>query len=158
MTMKCWGAGDIKLRETPEPGSGTTILFGNLPQPKIVDLYEAAHLLVLCSRGEGFGLTGLEALATGMPLVATKFGGILEYANDHNAFLLDGISAEASNGGNAGLWRSVQAAELAALLDKLERDRGLLEKKAAAARASVADLIWEKTAAHFWKIVQPLLS
>ncbi len=36
---------------------------------------------------EPFGLTPLEAMASGLPLVAPRAGGVLSYANDGNAWL-----------------------------------------------------------------------
>jgi glycosyltransferase involved in cell wall biosynthesis len=43
-------------------------------------LYTGASVYLLASRAEGFGLTGLEAAACGVPLVATRVGGVPEYA------------------------------------------------------------------------------
>ena len=45
--------------------------------PKILrkgDIYISASL------GEGFGLSGLQAMALGIPVITTRFGGVLEYA------------------------------------------------------------------------------
>jgi glycosyltransferase involved in cell wall biosynthesis len=36
---------------------------------------------------EPFGITPLEAMASGLPLVAPRAGGVLSYANDDNAWL-----------------------------------------------------------------------
>lgn len=45
--------------------------------PKIM---KKADAYVSPSLGEGFGLPGLHAMALGLPVIATKFGGCLEYA------------------------------------------------------------------------------
>lgn len=47
----------------------------NLSLDELVSLYHSAHLFVLPSRGEGFGLTLAEAMATGAPCIATRYGG-----------------------------------------------------------------------------------
>lgn len=47
----------------------------NLPLDELVALYHSAHLFVLPTRGEGFGLTLAEAMATGAPCIATRYGG-----------------------------------------------------------------------------------
>ncbi len=52
-------------------------IFEDIPQiMKKGDIYVSASL------GEGFGLPGLHAMALGMPLITTRFGGSLEYAKE----------------------------------------------------------------------------
>ena len=46
------------------------------------DLLAGATALVLASRYEGFGLTAGEAMAAGVPVVATRVGGIPEVVGD----------------------------------------------------------------------------
>lgn len=43
-------------------------------------LMKKADIYVSPSMGEGFGLSGLHAMALGIPVVTTKYGGCLEYA------------------------------------------------------------------------------
>lgn len=66
-----------------------TFPYGNL---KVIDrlatpeemfiLYRDADCFVFPSRGEGFGLTPLEAMATGLPTIFGNNTGMSEYAND----------------------------------------------------------------------------
>lgn len=44
---------------------------GAIPRNEYIDLINKSHCLVFPSIGEGFGLIGLEALATGMPIIST---------------------------------------------------------------------------------------
>jgi len=50
---------------------------------KLVELYDVADLLILPSRGEGFGINGLEALARGVPLVYPDNSAMCEYADGY---------------------------------------------------------------------------
>jgi glycosyltransferase involved in cell wall biosynthesis len=54
----------------------------NLPKDELVKLYHSAHCFVLPTRGEGFGLTLAEAMATGLPCIATNFSGVTEFFDD----------------------------------------------------------------------------
>jgi glycosyltransferase involved in cell wall biosynthesis len=52
-------------------------------------LYRAANAFVLPSRGEGYGRPYLEAMVSGLPVIATRWGGSLDFLNDDNSYLVD---------------------------------------------------------------------
>lgn len=57
----------------------TNILRDRLPVNALVDLYHKQHLMLYPSWGEGFGLTPLQAIATGLPTIMTKGWASYEY-------------------------------------------------------------------------------
>merc|ERR1712061_937271 len=56
---------------------------------QLPSLYHAADAFVLPSHGEGWGLPTMEAMASGLPTIATGWGGQTEYMHSGNSFLLD---------------------------------------------------------------------
>lgn len=60
-------------------GSNVQVITSELSQESLTNLYLASHAFLGCSRGEGFGLPAFQAAATGMPTLATNWGGQLEY-------------------------------------------------------------------------------
>ena len=63
-------------RQLKETGlEGQVEFTGSLPVPKLLQLYQGAELYVLSSNQEGLGISMLEALACGVPVVATRCGG-----------------------------------------------------------------------------------
>ncbi|MET0082767.1 MAG: glycosyltransferase family 4 protein [Sedimenticola sp.] len=52
------------------------IFLGNVPNPDMPDIYNAADISVLPSFMEATSITGLESMACGLPLVGTEVGGI----------------------------------------------------------------------------------
>ncbi len=52
----------------------------------IYSLYENADCLVQPSRGEGFGLPILEAMSAGLKVIATKWGGQMDFYSDANNY------------------------------------------------------------------------
>eukprot|EP00415_Alexandrium_ostenfeldii_P001027 UN1027 len=64
------------------------ILKDSLPSEAIPSLYHVADAFVMPTHGEGWGLPLMEAMASGLPTIATNWGGQTEFMNDKNAFLL----------------------------------------------------------------------
>lgn len=57
------------------------ILEGKYSQQQLADLMRVSDCFVFPSRGEGFGMTPLECMATGMPAIVPNAHGISEYFN-----------------------------------------------------------------------------
>lgn len=68
---------------------------GWLPQRDLPGLYNAADIFVLPSMAEGHSIALLEAMAVGLPIVASRVGGNLESIEDGtNGFLFESGSAD----------------------------------------------------------------
>lgn len=57
------------------------VIRGTLDEPELVELLASADCMVYPSRGDGFGITPLEAMATGLPAIVPNAHGISEYFN-----------------------------------------------------------------------------
>ncbi|MEA2444261.1 MAG: hypothetical protein QOJ12_1553, partial [Thermoleophilales bacterium] len=62
----------------------------NLPTAQLPSLYAAADAYVLASRGEAVGRPYMEAMAMGLPTIASRWSGNLEFMHDGNSFLVGG--------------------------------------------------------------------
>ncbi len=72
---------------------------GEHPDVHVIDSYvtaseknsmiASADCYVSLHRSEGFGLTPAEAMCMGKPVIATRYGGNLEFMNDRNSWLVD---------------------------------------------------------------------
>lgn len=60
-----------------------------LPYYELPKLYRAANCFVLFSRGEGLGLPYAEALACGVGVISTNFGGQMQFLNEKNALFVN---------------------------------------------------------------------
>lgn len=68
--------------------------FGRIQDAELAKWYRSLDALILPSRGEGFGLPGLEALACGTPIIAPAHSGILEYVDQSRDWLAQPGPAE----------------------------------------------------------------
>jgi glycosyltransferase involved in cell wall biosynthesis len=80
----------------------------DLSPSQMAFLYTACHALVAPSRGEGFGLPMAEAMAYGMPVITTGYGGQSDFCTPDSAWLIDFSFAQAQT--HLGLFDSVWAA------------------------------------------------
>ncbi|MEO0166746.1 MAG: glycosyltransferase [candidate division WOR-3 bacterium] len=55
----------------------------NISIEEMVNLYHSANCFVLPSRGEGWGLTLVEAMSTGLPCIAPRHTGIADFFDDY---------------------------------------------------------------------------
>ncbi|RLT47240.1 MAG: glycosyltransferase, partial [Chloroflexi bacterium] len=127
----------------------TDPLYANLP-----GLYSAADAFVLPSRGEGWGRPYMEAMATGLPVIGTRWGGNLAFMNDFNSYLIDSsgrteIGADIDVPYFAGLhWATPSVEHLVHSLRHIFRNRGEARQVGLLAREDMLDhWSWERAAA-----------
>lgn len=65
------------------------LITSTIGKKQLKGLYTLGNVFVLPSRGEGVGLPFIEALSSGIPVIATGWGGQMDFLNEDNAFLVD---------------------------------------------------------------------
>jgi glycosyltransferase involved in cell wall biosynthesis len=83
-----------ELRNSLEQSApGRSLFLGHCRREELPPLYHAADIFIHPNPREPFGIAPLEAMASGLPLVAPASGGILTYANRENAWLVENTPA-----------------------------------------------------------------
>jgi D-inositol-3-phosphate glycosyltransferase len=120
-----------RLREAAsEVGVGERVQFvGAVPHEELAVHYNAADLVVVPSFYESFGLVALEAMASGVPVVASRVGGL-------TATVADGRT------GYLVPWRCPEP--FAEKIDLLLRNDGLRRALGEAARRSMEPYAWDR--------------
>lgn len=116
-------------------------LAGAVTQERLRALYDDADMFALASRFEGYGMVFSEAIAAGLPVVATDVGGAREVIGDA------GIVVPADDG-----------EALRTALAEMIASHGLRAEKAAAASARAIRLPqWRESGAQFAQILERMI-
>lgn len=71
--------------------------FDTMDEAVMPSFYRSFNCFVSASRGEGFGLPMLEAMACGVPTIGPKWGGNIDFMNDTNSFPVEGVVVPIDN-------------------------------------------------------------
>src|SRR5262245_22914715 len=105
------------------------------------DIYPAADAFVFPSLYETFALVCLEAMASGLPVLASRVGGIEDY-------LRDGVN---------GLFIRREAKDIAQKLDRVLTDPELQTRFAEQGLKTAANYSWEKIAQQYLRLFDQLM-
>jgi glycosyltransferase involved in cell wall biosynthesis len=108
-----------KSRVTSRPGVHVVDDLGP-NDPRLVDLYRSASVFVLPSKAETFGIAAVEASSVGLPIIATRVGGLADIVAHEESGLTVPVGDQAS---------------LEAALERLIDDRVLRQRFGEHARA-----------------------
>lgn len=134
-----WRGDEIRDALHAGTAAGRVRRLGFVPAPLLPALYRGADLYVFPSRGEGFGLTVLEAMACGVPVVASS------------------VSATAEVAGDAALLVHPDDAEgLAAAIRRGIEDKSLRRDLIARGLDRSREFSWSRTADRTWDLYETL--
>ena len=135
-------------------GSNVKIIKDFLDSASIEALYRSADVLLSLHRAEGFGLPMLEAMAHGVPVVATGWSGNLEFMDASDSHLVPytlipledaaaiyGRGSRGTIGSGSSVWADPCLESAANSLRYLAKDRAGYNRLAAAAHRRVSSTL-----------------
>ncbi|MFW5702855.1 MAG: glycosyltransferase family 4 protein, partial [Candidatus Dojkabacteria bacterium] len=139
----------LKELSPAERGKIEYIDSDGLSETELKSLYLESNAYVSPSKAEGFNLPALEAVACGLPVVATAWSGQMDFLNDENAYLVDyKLGPAKSHLDNPGaFWAEPD------LKDLKEQMRAVYENK----NASDTEKIKKTAQAYNWEASSRLL-
>lgn len=120
----------INAQNVPHEHDRVLLAADDHPDITLIDTYVSAAeknaMIAACDcyvslhRSEGFGLTVAEAMLLGKPVIATRYGGTLEFTNDDNSYLVDWQPVKVGEGAHPypaeGTWAEPDLDQAAALM------------------------------------------
>ncbi|WP_336979994.1 glycosyltransferase [Brevundimonas nasdae] len=133
------------------------ILNQDMNRNELVDLFRDADVMVLPTRGEGYNLPALEAMAAGLPLIVTGYGGHCDFCGPAEARLLDYDFALSGSHvrETVSYWASPSVDDLVeALREQTQADQQPIiearrQRAVASAKRAVDPKRWSRTVADF---------
>lgn len=138
-------------RYSNRPGAPEIVYhYESVPPETIAAMYRGATCLVHPFRAEGFGLPILEAMASKLPVIATGYGPVTDYADEQTAYLLDYTLEPADPDPNGlydsiPMWAEPDKSRLKAYMREVFSDPGPAREKAERAyRRVTAGFTWDR--------------
>lgn len=118
------------------------ILDETMDRDALLHLTAGADAYLSLHRAEGWGFGMIEAMALGVPVLATGYSGNLAYSDDATAFLVPAQEVAPAPGDymftpEGGLWGAPDHATAVTLLRRMQADPALCTRKAKAAQTRV---------------------
>jgi glycosyltransferase involved in cell wall biosynthesis len=123
------------------------LVLDSRPYEDALSLIADADVVISLHRAEGLGLVPMEAMAMGMPVIATAWSGNMAYMSHRSACLVEyGLTPVARHkglyrrmlAGKHALWAEPDVRAAARWIVRLAGDAGLRERYGAAAKAQIA--------------------
>lgn len=115
--------GNGSIIGSPESIDNVVVMSAVMTQEQLLSLYNSVDAMVYPTRGEGFGLIPLEAMATGLPTILPKDGGTSDFA-EWTPYLLENSKWVQSTEKviHPGKWLDHDIDELIALMEQVMLD------------------------------------
>jgi len=135
-----YGAAEILARIAASPARGRISILGYVPPAELAAWYRRAMIFAFPSLDEGFGMPVLEAMAAGVPVIASRCSALPEVAGDA-ALLVDPL----------------RTGSLVHALTELARNEDLRQDLARRGSARAALFTWEKAVRETWGVYREIL-
>ncbi|MEM9135021.1 MAG: glycosyltransferase [Actinomycetota bacterium] len=131
-------ASKAKLEQLAATTPVITLIDEYFTRDRVLDLMAAADVYVSLHAAEGFGLTLLEAMALGTPVIATAYSGSMDFTTEANSWLVDyDLMATTEQTGPyppGSVWASPRVDSAVDFMRAVAADRAAVAAKAERAR------------------------
>jgi len=144
-----------KLTDKKENLPKLTVTLDNLKYEEMNQLYYRGNVFVSPTRAEAFNLPCLEAMACGLPVITTNFGGQTDYVNNENGWIVGGELTEVKHEllYEGVKWLTPSIDELKKVMREVHNGKTRREEKAKKAQEVAKQMSWDVTASKIVDLV-----
>ena len=137
--------------DLPDDRPAIHILMQELPYEELPQLYRSMDCFVAPSMAEAFNIPALESMACGVPVISTNYGGMTDYVNERNGWLIDvekmipspGVPTHIYENTN---WAVPSVTHLRKIMRGVYQNRDICTKKGTLAAKKALEYTWDNTA------------
>ncbi|MGV3487366.1 MAG: glycosyltransferase family 4 protein [Tuberibacillus sp.] len=146
------------------------VLAGIISEAQLKGLYTLGDMFVLPTRGEGVGLPFIEALSSGTPVMATGWGGHMDFLNENNAFFINYELKRTSDykfclakaypnlfGHDDQYWAEADVEDLKSNMRFAYEHPGVCKQKGFQGRKDMLERTWDSAGALFKKVIKDVI-
>jgi glycosyltransferase involved in cell wall biosynthesis len=121
----------------------------------LVKLYNAGNVFVSPTRAEAYNLGCIEALACGLPVITTNFGGQTDFVNESNGWIIGGELTEIKHEllYEGIKWLTPDVEELKRVMRNIYHNPQLIEMNSKEAIKTAQNNTWDKTAQKIQELI-----
>ncbi|CAF4010252.1 unnamed protein product, partial [Adineta steineri] len=155
---------DVLREFKKNPSSPEVIILRHqMTDMDMIRLYKSVDVYVASYRGEGFGISTLEAMAAGLPPIVTKYGPALDFCPDECAYYIDAkvtecfrnpcgkMSVFGSKTAIQSMWAEPNNQSLSQNMYRAYTNRTELRRKSQICRKHAEYYTWDKVADKIFK-------
>jgi len=132
-----------------------TFYTDNVPYNKLNDLYNSCDVFVATTRGEAYNIPCIEAMACGLPVITTDFGGQTDFIDKENGWLIDykltEVTWEILYEGIK--WATPKIMDIRVAMRSAYGNRDLVKQKSENALETAKKLTWDNSAKKIVKLI-----
>lgn len=146
---------DMK-REGDKTWDNMEYVVQRMSREMLAELVRSSDCFVFPSRGEGFGMTPVEAMSMGMPCVISSWGGMSEYFDEDIHYGFKGALKDAEydrDGDDFGVWTVADTQDLARAMREVYQNQDEARARGKKGVAIATRYSYEKTAQSFIDLI-----
>ena len=144
-----------KIGVYPDDAKNVEFIIEQTDYRNMPNLYNMGDVFVSPTMGEAFNLPCLEAMACGLPVITTNFGGQTDFVNDKNGWLIDynliPVTWDLQYEGNS--WAVPDMLQLKKTMRWCVNNQEKVKAKGVKARAMAETMSWDSSASKLLHLI-----
>lgn len=141
---------ELNKLDLKKNGLNLNIITKRMTTEKLAELYKTCDVLIAPSMAEGFNLPCIESMACGTPVITTAYGGVTDYVNENNGWLIPVERMINSTGVPKHIyedaeWAVPSVVELQKIMREAYSNPELVKKKGKESIKTSKEYTWDKT-------------